>query len=308
MGFLKGFFSPGSSESRYVGIWFGMSNETIVWVANRENPLKNYHGVLKVTNKGILVLLDSTNTTIWSSNISRTEKLLDSGNLVVKNGNISDPKTLLWQSFDYPSNSLLSSIKVGWDLEDKIMDRFGPWNSLHLMGVPWLMPNAWFNYEFVMNEKEIYFEYEVLNNSFILRYELNSLGIGQGFKWVDDTKSWELGITTQTHECEIYAHYGTYTSCNINKTTVCACLEGFIPKSPKENVKNCVCKVAHICKAYANLDIRNGGSGCLLWPTDLVDIVVLQVGGQDIYIRQAASKLGEGGFRSVYKVNNNLTN
>lgn len=36
------------------------------------------------------------------------------------------------------------------------------------------------------------------------------------------------------HECEIYAHCGTYTSCNINKTPICACLEGFIPKSPKE--------------------------------------------------------------------------
>ena len=123
--FEMGLFSPGSLESRYVGIWFGMSNETVVWVANRETPLKNYHGVLEVINKGILILLDSTNTTIWSSNISRTAgnkinnptaQLLDSGNLVVKDGNISDPKTLLWQSFDYPSESLLSTMKVGWDL------------------------------------------------------------------------------------------------------------------------------------------------------------------------------------------------
>ena len=218
--FEMGLFSPGSLESRYVGIWFGMSNETVVWVANRETPLKNYHGVLKVTNKGILVLLDSTNTTIWSSNISRTPgnkinnptaRLLDSGNLVVKDGNISDPKTLLRQSFDYPSDSLLSTMKVGWDLVsgldryitswksaedpaqgefsggldprglpqlvvmkgDKIKVRLGSWNGLHFTGLPWLMPNPWFNYEFVMNEKEIYFEYEVLNNSFILRYVLN---------------------------------------------------------------------------------------------------------------------------------------
>ena len=46
------------------------------------------------------------------------------------------------------------------------------------------------------------------------------------------------------------------------------------------------------CQAYANLDIRNGGSGCLLWFADLVDIVVLQMGGQDLYIRVAASVLG----------------
>ena len=55
--FEMGLFSPGSLESRYVGIWFGMSNETVVWVANRETPLKNYHGVLKVTNKEFLSFL-----------------------------------------------------------------------------------------------------------------------------------------------------------------------------------------------------------------------------------------------------------
>ena len=150
---------------------------------------------------------------------------------------------------------------------------------------------------------------------------------------MDDTKSWELGITTQSDECEIYAHCGAYASCNINKPPICACLEGFIPKSPKEwnladwssgcvretplacndrdgflihknvklpdtssswfdknmSLKECeeLCLKNYTCKAYANLDIRNGGSGCLLWLTDLVDIVVLQVGGQDIYIRQA---------------------
>nr|POE45660.1 putative g-type lectin s-receptor-like serine/threonine-protein kinase [Quercus suber] len=95
--FELGFFSPDSSKSRYVGIWFVVSNDTVVWVANRETPLENHHGVLKVTNEGILVLLDSTNTTIWSSNTSRTAgnkinnptaRLLDSGNLVVKDGNI----------------------------------------------------------------------------------------------------------------------------------------------------------------------------------------------------------------------------
>ena len=55
------------------------------------------------------------------------------------------------------------------------------------------------------------------------------------------------------------------------------------------SLKECeeLCLKNYTCKAYANLDIRNGGSGCLLWLTDLVDIVVLQVGGQDIYIRQA---------------------
>lgn len=46
------------------------------------------------------------------------------------------------------------------------------------------------------------------------------------------------------------------------------------------------------CTAYANLDIRNGGSGCLLWFTDLMDIRYLTDSGQDIFVRVAASEIG----------------
>ena len=89
-----------------------VSKGTVVWVANRETPLENHSGVLKVTDKGILVLDSTANTTVWSSNnTQRTAgnkinspiaKLLDTGNLVVKNENISDQENFLWQSFDYP--------------------------------------------------------------------------------------------------------------------------------------------------------------------------------------------------------------
>ncbi|CAN1780029.1 G-type lectin S-receptor-like serine/threonine-protein kinase At4g27290 [Linum perenne] len=55
------------------------------------------------------------------------------------------------------------------------------------------------------------------------------------------------------------------------------------------------CKEACIrncsCTAYANLDIRNGGSGCLIWFTDLLDIRVLYDNRQDLYIRMAASDI-----------------
>ncbi|KAK1549024.1 hypothetical protein Q3G72_018113 [Acer saccharum] len=40
--FKLGFFSPAKSQARYVGIWFNkISEQTIVWVANRETPIKN---------------------------------------------------------------------------------------------------------------------------------------------------------------------------------------------------------------------------------------------------------------------------
>jgi len=45
--------------------------------------------------------------------------------------------------------------------------------------------------------------------------------------------------------------------------------------------------------AYSNLDVRNGGSGCLLWFDELVDMREVSENGQDIYIRMASSELGK---------------
>ncbi|KAI5412097.1 hypothetical protein KIW84_056960, partial [Lathyrus oleraceus] len=46
------------------------------------------------------------------------------------------------------------------------------------------------------------------------------------------------------------------------------------------------------CTAYANLDIRDGGSGCLIWFNNILDVKKLSYGGQDFYMRVAASELG----------------
>ncbi|XP_074367799.1 G-type lectin S-receptor-like serine/threonine-protein kinase At4g27290 [Apium graveolens] len=45
------------------------------------------------------------------------------------------------------------------------------------------------------------------------------------------------------------------------------------------------------CTAYSNVDIRNGGSGCLLWFGGLNDIRGFSEDGQDLYVRMAASEL-----------------
>ncbi|CAN1775069.1 G-type lectin S-receptor-like serine/threonine-protein kinase At4g27290 [Linum perenne] len=46
------------------------------------------------------------------------------------------------------------------------------------------------------------------------------------------------------------------------------------------------------CTAYANLDVRNGGSGCLIWYAELIDIRLLYESVESIYVRMAASEIG----------------
>ncbi|KAG5551161.1 hypothetical protein RHGRI_009552 [Rhododendron griersonianum] len=123
--FELGFFSPGTSKNRYVGIWYRalyykeIPRTAVVWVANRETPLFDTSGVLKLTSRGILVLVNATNDTIWFTNASRSAQdpvaqLFDSGNMVVRNANDEvRAENLLWQSFDYPGNTLLQGMKLG---------------------------------------------------------------------------------------------------------------------------------------------------------------------------------------------------
>uniref|UniRef100_A0A2N9J533 Bulb-type lectin domain-containing protein n=1 Tax=Fagus sylvatica TaxID=28930 RepID=A0A2N9J533_FAGSY len=64
--FELGFFSPSSSKNGYLGIWYkNIPVQTVVWVANRLNPINDSSGVLMVNNSGSLVLLNHNSTIAW---------------------------------------------------------------------------------------------------------------------------------------------------------------------------------------------------------------------------------------------------
>ena len=86
--FELGFFSPGNSNNWYLGIWYKNTPQTVVWVANRNNPITDSYRVLTIINNG-LVLLNRTKSVIWSPNLSRVPEnpvaqLLETGNLVLR--------------------------------------------------------------------------------------------------------------------------------------------------------------------------------------------------------------------------------
>ncbi|KAI9123802.1 hypothetical protein K1719_005102 [Acacia pycnantha] len=103
--FAFGFFAPG--KSRYVGIWYyNLPKQTVVWLANKDNPINDTSGVLSLSTHGNLILHHSnTNFPIWSTNISITvpsirvmAQLSDVGNLVLTR---KDSKAMFWQSYDH---------------------------------------------------------------------------------------------------------------------------------------------------------------------------------------------------------------
>ena len=118
-GFVLGFFNTGNSNNRYLGIWYNnIPVRTVVWVANWRNPITDSSGVLKLNSSGSL-LLSQNKTIAWLANSikeagSPVVELLDSGNLVLREENKENPESYLWQSFDYPSDTWLPGMKLGW--------------------------------------------------------------------------------------------------------------------------------------------------------------------------------------------------
>ncbi|XP_023001213.1 G-type lectin S-receptor-like serine/threonine-protein kinase At1g11300 isoform X1 [Cucurbita maxima] len=133
--FELGFFSPVNSTRRYVGIWFQkFSPQTIVWVANRDNPVKDTSGIFTISKDGNLVVLDSNNSILWSSNVSssaiRTDntsaQILDSGNLVLKD---STSGVIIWESFKHPCDKFLTSMKIKTNTRTKEVVGYTSWNT-----------------------------------------------------------------------------------------------------------------------------------------------------------------------------------
>ena len=119
------FFSPGSSRNRYVGISFNIAdgvllvaNKKVVWVANRDNPIADKSGILMIDELGRLTISHSGGSLIVSNSVQAANNasamLLESGNFILREQNSDGSKRqVLWQSFDYPTDTLLPGMKLG---------------------------------------------------------------------------------------------------------------------------------------------------------------------------------------------------
>ncbi|KAL4597319.1 hypothetical protein ACB092_12G224100 [Castanea dentata] len=267
--FVLGFFSPGSSKNRYVGIWYkSIPVQTVVWVANRVHPINDTSGILMINSTGNLNVIQN-NSVVWSASTLKEAQspllqLLDTGNLVVTDGNSED---YLWQSFDYPSDTMLSGMKYGWDLKrglnrrliawknwddpspgnfilemthhnypeaylwqgSTIYFRSGPWNGYRFSGLPGLKPNPVFAFKFVFNQDEAYFIC-TLKQSLHARSLVNQTNsMFQRFTWTE--QGWKLHAYLPMDFCDTYALCGAYARCLVTDFPVCQCLNGFKPKS-----------------------------------------------------------------------------
>ncbi|KAL1222898.1 G-type lectin S-receptor-like serine/threonine-protein kinase [Cardamine amara subsp. amara] len=134
--FAFGFFSLGNSKLRYVGIWYAqVSEQTVVWVANRDHPVNDTSGLIKFSSRGNLCVYASVNGTepVWSTDVidkisepALVAKLTDLGNLV-----LLDPVTgkSFWESFNHPTNTMLPFMKFGFTCQNGLERVMTSWRS-----------------------------------------------------------------------------------------------------------------------------------------------------------------------------------
>ncbi|CAI9087669.1 OLC1v1021801C2 [Oldenlandia corymbosa var. corymbosa] len=135
--FALGFFSPeNSSDLRYVGIWYtGIPQQTVVWVANRENPIRGRAGTLSISKQGNLVVRNRNGDPLWSTNASSVARnssaiLTDSGNLyLISTHHRGKTNRPLWQSFDFPTDTFLPGMKVSFNATSQLNPVIIPWRT-----------------------------------------------------------------------------------------------------------------------------------------------------------------------------------
>ncbi|XP_062077872.1 G-type lectin S-receptor-like serine/threonine-protein kinase At4g27290 isoform X2 [Humulus lupulus] len=133
--FELGFFTPGNSKNRYLGVWYkNIPVRTVVWVANRCKPINDSSGLLTINETGDLVLFGQNKSVVWSTSSLKPAQqplvqLLDSGNLVLRDEKDENTGDYLWESFDYPTDTNMPGMKIGWDLRRNLTRRLSAWKS-----------------------------------------------------------------------------------------------------------------------------------------------------------------------------------
>ncbi|KAL5579231.1 hypothetical protein UlMin_011673 [Ulmus minor] len=268
--FALGFFSPGNSGYRYVGIWYNKVPErTVVWVANRDNPINDTSGVLAITQHEGLVIYEKnqSSTPLWSTNVSvafyknSMAKLLDVGNLVLFENKQS--QTLLWQSFDYPTDTMIPFMKIGlnrrsglnwflnsWKSADnpgtgncscriepsgypqaflykgnKPWWRLGSWTGNRWSGIPQMRPKyTWiYNISFVNNQDEIYIVNGIPNNTIFARMVIDETCTLRRSTWNDRVGQWVEWFSGPRDWCDNYGKCGFNGNCDPSNTNNFAC-------------------------------------------------------------------------------------
>ncbi|SPT20200.1 unnamed protein product [Triticum aestivum] len=267
--FALGFFSPNSSNtSLYLGIWYNsIPGRTVVWTANRDDPIAATSSpMLAITNNSDLVLSDSQGHTPWVvksgiTGVGITAVLRSSGNFVLMSPN----GTSIWQSFDYPTDTILPGMRIYLSKRARAVRRLIAWKGpidpstgdfslgldpkSNLQFVIWQGTMPYCRLSMLNNESVgsgiyqntiftevvtgtgdgFYYKFLVYEGSPYSRLMLDYMGVFRFLIW-NNRSSWEIVTEHPASSCDLYASCGPFGYCDsMGTVATCRCLDGFEP-------------------------------------------------------------------------------
>ncbi|KAF5794765.1 putative non-specific serine/threonine protein kinase [Helianthus annuus] len=260
--FELGFFSPGSSKNRYLGIWYkNTSPQTIAWVANQETPLIDTSGTVKLDSQGNLALVNGSSKIIWSSNSSTSGMKLGKNFKTGRETYLSS-----WRSTDDPSPGeyTLKFLAVKGKYQQvyirkssAIETRLGPYNGISFSGRENYATDA--NPAsasiVIVNQNEMYIAYNSKSNTTTLRTVLTPDGKLEILQRKLPNPEWILIATLPVDYCDIYGVCGPYGICNTATSPNCGCLKGFERESLDETTSE---NDSSVCTRSTALDCGPG--------------------------------------------------
>ncbi|MCD7462303.1 hypothetical protein HAX54_048211 [Datura stramonium] len=156
--FELGFFSPGNtSTNRYVGIWYKqISVITPVWVANRLAPHQQIWSLEGHPSRKVPYFLESTD----------------------------DPAPGDYTYHCDPTGYPQDLMRKG----PNVIYRAGPWNGLRWSGAPNMVNNSITSFGLIMNSKETYYKYELVNKSVVSALVVKPNGNTMRMIWIAKTR------------------------------------------------------------------------------------------------------------------------
>ncbi|XP_059068834.1 G-type lectin S-receptor-like serine/threonine-protein kinase At2g19130 [Cryptomeria japonica] len=266
--FVLGFFCPSGTNSWYIGIWYArMSPKVIVWVANRDNPVRSMPGVLKFSSHRRLRVFDRKGRSLWSTAIGlkgSRAMITESGNFIML-GHGHNKSDIVWESFAHPGDTWLPGMRMSkgmkltsWkSLADPAiglfsygMDRSSGMTQMVMIynnSVPYSSSGEWTGSYFTkvpegndnkisemicerVSPSRLQFHFRVKPSGHILtgRILLDENGELKVYLAMDDG-TWNQIWSSHRGQCSQFEICGAYGLCNAND--VCSCVEGFTPKN-----------------------------------------------------------------------------
>ncbi|KAL3834085.1 hypothetical protein ACJIZ3_008821 [Penstemon smallii] len=272
--FKLGFFSPANNTNRYLAVFYDVSEETAVWIANRDRPLNDSSGTITFSTNGNLVLTNGRNETLWSTNATgisprnTSAQIQDNGNFVLRD---TSTESIIWESFAYPSNSFLPTMRLidniytrhkvvitAWTngsnpepgrwtsgLEALNVHQIFIWNNSrpHWRSGPWNgmilsgVPDMYSPYLAAFslsNDTTDTFYFTPHETTFLMRITLNTTGNLVQTMWNIQQRNWDITFVAVENECDFYQTCGPFGSCDIRDSPICSCIRGFEPVNREE--------------------------------------------------------------------------